>query len=63
MIANLPVIQGTGGNDTLTDVAPDRASNFEGGAGNDIIDAGGGDDVLDGGSGADTLIGGTGNDT
>ena len=54
-------IAGLAGDDTLT--GSDYAESFDGGAGDDIINAGGGDDVIKGGAGDDTLSGEAGDDT
>lgn len=56
---------------TITETEPDRNDNFEGSAGNDLIQSLGGDDFvqgqdgndrLEGGSGTDSLFGNAGND-
>jgi Ca2+-binding RTX toxin-like protein len=77
---NLPkVINGSGGNDTITGgngydsllggSGEDRLygnggfDSLDGGAGNDILDGGLGNDSLDGGEGDDSLDGGAGTDT
>jgi serralysin len=55
------IINGTGGNDTLTGTTlKDRIFGL---SGNDIIRAQGGDDLLFGGDGTDQLFGNAGNDT
>ena len=60
--ANLEIVTGGSGNDSITGNA---AANFlMGGEGNDTIDGGDGDDLLlQGGGGDDILIGGSGNDS
>ncbi len=55
------LIQGTGGNDTLTGTAGNDT--LDGGFGNDALNGGAGNDSLMGGGGSDTLDGGAGNDT
>ena len=54
-------IAGLAGDDTLT--GSDYAESFDGGAGDDTINAGGGDDIIEGGAGDDTLSGEAGDDT
>ncbi|MBT4178406.1 MAG: hypothetical protein HOE02_09005, partial [Candidatus Marinimicrobia bacterium] len=54
-------IAGLAGDDTLT--GSGYPESFDGGAGDDIINAGGGDDVIKGGAGDDTLSGEAGDDT
>ena len=60
---NLEMVDGGGGDDTLTvDSQVDNGVELNGGAGNDTITGGDGDDMLDGGEGMDSLVGGAGND-
>ena len=55
------VIEGRGGNDTLT--GGRGADTLDGGSGNDTLDGGADDDILIGGRGNDKLTGDSGNDT
>jgi hypothetical protein len=60
------VVDGRGGNDTITagnGLAGLTQLTIEGGAGNDRLTGGDGNDTLAGGAGADVVIGGRGNDT
>src|SRR4051812_28253274 len=57
----MPIINGTGGNDTLN--GGSSADQIFGFGGDDILNGNGGNDTLDGGTGADTMSGGTGSDT
>ena len=60
--ANLEIVTGGSGNDSITGNA--AANILIGGEGNDTIDGGDGDDLLlQGGGGDDVLIGGNGNDS
>jgi Ca2+-binding RTX toxin-like protein len=57
----MPIITGTGGNDTLN--GTNSSDQIFGLGGDDTLFGNGGSDTLDGGTGADTMSGGTGNDT
>lgn len=57
----MPIITGTGGNDTLNGTS--SADQIFGLGGDDTLFGNGGSDTLDGGTGADSMSGGTGNDT
>ena len=57
----MPIITGTGGNDTLN--GTNSSDQIFGLGGDDTLFGNGGNDTLDGGTGADTMSGGTGNDT
>ena len=68
-VTDVPVYNGTTGNETLTGgTGADTLNAFGGndslnaGSGNDVLFGGDGNDTLNGGNGRDTLYGGTGND-
>ena len=65
----MAIINGTGGNDTLSGGSSSDQifglggdDTLFGNGGNDTLDGGDGNDTLDGGAGADTMRGGKGND-
>jgi hypothetical protein len=60
-IGKLVVLNGRGGNDTLT--GGNGREKLNGALGNDVLNGGGGNDTLLGNDGNDKLLGGDGNDT